>query len=59
MRKWSVKVLLLDKDKKEHPANCFTKVIYHLHPSFAEPDQSKKSHRPLPFFCCKLESTPC
>lgn len=41
MRKWSVKVLLLDKEKKEHPANCFTKVVYHLHPSFAEPIQSK------------------
>lgn len=41
MRKWSVKVVLLDKDKKEHPANCFTKVVFQLHPSFDNPVQSK------------------
>lgn len=41
MRKWSVRVVLLDKDKKEHPANCFTKVVFQLHPSFENPTQSK------------------
>lgn len=41
MRKWSVRVVLLDKDKKEHPATCFTKVIFQLHPSFDAPVQSE------------------
>lgn len=45
MRKWSVRVVLLDKDKKEHPATCFTKVVFQLHPSFENPTQSKSLPR--------------
>lgn len=41
MRKWSVRIVLLDKDEKEHPATCFTKVVFNLHPSFENPVQSK------------------
>lgn len=41
MKEWTVELYVLDQDGKEHPANCFTKVTYHLHPSFANPDQSE------------------
>ena len=41
MRKWSVKVFLLDQQGREHPANCFQKVVYTLHPSFVNAIQSK------------------
>lgn len=44
MKEWSVEIYVLDQDGKEHPAKCFTKVVFHLHPSFANPDQSQ----PLP-----------
>lgn len=40
MKEWSVKIYLLDQDGKEHPANCFTKATYNLHPSFQNPNQS-------------------
>lgn len=40
MKEWSIEVYVLDQDGKEHPAKCFTKVVYHLHPSFDNPDQS-------------------
>lgn len=40
MKEWSVRIYLLDQDSNEHPANCFTKVTYNLHPSFANPNQS-------------------
>lgn len=41
MKEWSIELYVLDQDGKEHPAKCFTKVVFHLHPSFANPDQSK------------------
>ncbi|KAI0013849.1 SAS complex, SAS5 subunit/transcription initiation factor IID, subunit 14 [Xylariaceae sp. FL0662B] len=41
MKEWSVKIFLVDQAGNEHPANCFTKVQYNLHPSFENPHQSK------------------
>lgn len=41
MRKWNVKVFVLDQAGKEHKADCFTKVVFNLHPSFENPVQSK------------------
>ena len=40
MKQWTVEVYILDQDGKEKPARCFTKAVYHLHPSFANPTQS-------------------
>lgn len=40
MKEWTVEVYILDQDGKEKPARCFTKAVYHLHPSFANPVQS-------------------
>ncbi|KAI1504257.1 yeats family-domain-containing protein [Biscogniauxia marginata] len=40
MKEWSVKIYLLDEDGNEHPANCFTKAVYNLHPSFENPQQT-------------------
>ncbi|KAI1326006.1 transcription initiation factor IIF-like protein [Xylariaceae sp. FL0255] len=40
MKEWSVKLFVLDQDGNEHPANCFQKVIYNLHPSFESPQQT-------------------
>lgn len=40
MKEWTVEIYILDQDGKEKPAKCFTKVVYHLHPSFENPDQS-------------------
>lgn len=41
LRKWNVKVYVLDQAGKEHKADCFTKVVFNLHPSFENPVQSK------------------
>lgn len=41
MKEWTVELYLLDQDGKKHRPSCFHKVIYHLHPSFENPDQSK------------------
>ena len=41
MKEWTVELYILDQDGKERPARCFTKVTYNLHPSFANPIQSK------------------
>ena len=41
MRAWTIKLFLVDEQGNEHPADCFNKVVYHLHPSFENPDQSK------------------
>jgi transcription initiation factor IIF auxiliary subunit len=51
MKEWSVRIYLLDHDGNEHPANCFTKVTYNLHPSFANPNQTFTE----PPFTCKNE----
>jgi len=40
MKEWTIEIYLLDQEGKEHPANCFTKVVYNLHPSFEQPVQS-------------------
>lgn len=41
MKEWTVEIYILDQDGKEKPARCFHKVTYNLHPSFANPIQSK------------------
>lgn len=41
MKEWTVEIYVLDQDGKEHAAKCFTKAVYHLHPSFDNPVQSK------------------
>ncbi|KAL2141148.1 hypothetical protein VTI28DRAFT_2773 [Corynascus sepedonium] len=40
MKEWTVEIYILDQDGKEKPARCFTKAVYHLHPSFANPVQT-------------------
>ena len=39
MKEWTVEIYILDQDGKEKPAKCFTKAVYHLHPSFDNPTQ--------------------
>lgn len=41
MRQWSLQLHLLDEEGNERPADVFTKVVYHLHPTFENPVQSK------------------
>ncbi|KAL1882763.1 hypothetical protein VTK73DRAFT_888 [Phialemonium thermophilum] len=48
MKEWTVEIYLLDQEGKEHPAKCFTKAVYHLHPSFENPVQTFTSP---PFKC--------
>ncbi|CCK72229.1 TATA-binding protein-associated factor TAF14 KNAG_0J01480 [Huiozyma naganishii CBS 8797] len=40
VRQWSIEVVLLDEENKEVPATIFEKVIYHLHPTFANPNRT-------------------
>lgn len=40
MRKWSIVLYIIGEDGEEHPADCFQKVVYNLHPSFENPTQS-------------------
>ncbi|KAI0118590.1 transcription initiation factor IIF-like protein [Nemania sp. FL0031] len=40
MKQWNVKLYLLDHEGNKHPANCFNKVVYNLHPSFENPQQT-------------------
>ncbi|KAK4169394.1 RanBP1 domain-containing protein [Cladorrhinum sp. PSN259] len=40
MKEWSVEIYILDQEGKEKPARCFTKAVYHLHPSFEKPVQT-------------------
>lgn len=49
MKEWTVEIYVLDQDGKEKPARCFTKAVYHLHPSFANPMQSMRPLRIAPF----------
>jgi transcription initiation factor IIF auxiliary subunit len=42
MKEWTVEIYVLDQDGKEKPARCFTKAVYNLHPSFANPVQSMR-----------------
>jgi transcription initiation factor IIF auxiliary subunit len=48
IRKWSVRLYVLDEQGDEHPATCFQKVVFNLHPSFPQP--TKTFHKP-PFKC--------
>ncbi|KAK2629268.1 hypothetical protein QTJ16_000088 [Diplocarpon rosae] len=48
MKRWNIEIFILDEAGNERPANCFTKVVYNLHPSFANPVQT--FHEP-PFRC--------
>ncbi|KAL0931384.1 transcription initiation factor subunit [Colletotrichum truncatum] len=48
MRKWSIVLYVIGEDGEEHPADCFQKVVYNLHPSFENPTQT--FHKP-PFKC--------
>lgn len=41
MREWSLRLHILDEDGNERPADVFTKVVYHLHPTFENPTQSQ------------------
>jgi len=40
MKEWTVEIYILDQEGKERPARCFTKAVYNLHPSFAQPVQT-------------------
>lgn len=40
MRKWHIKLFLLDDHGEPKPAKVFQKAVYHLHPSFADPTQT-------------------
>ncbi|RDA83951.1 hypothetical protein CP532_6915 [Ophiocordyceps camponoti-leonardi (nom. inval.)] len=39
-REWSIRLYLLDEEGNERPADVFTKVVYNLHPTFANPTQT-------------------
>ncbi|KAI1099178.1 SAS complex, SAS5 subunit/transcription initiation factor IID, subunit 14 [Jackrogersella minutella] len=49
MKEWTVKIYLLDQAGGEHPASCFTKVTYNLHPSFE--DKTHQTFVEPPFSC--------
>ncbi|CUS20444.1 LAQU0S01e06722g1_1 [Lachancea quebecensis] len=40
MRHWSIEIFLLDEQGNEVPATIFDKVVYHLHPTFANPTRT-------------------
>lgn len=40
VRQWSIEVVLLDENNNEIPASIFEKVVYHLHPTFANPNRT-------------------
>jgi len=48
MKEWSIQLFVLDEEGNQHPARCFSKVVYNLHPSFENPTQT--FHSP-PFRC--------
>jgi len=48
MKEWTIELFILDEEGNHHPANCFNKVVYNLHPSFDNPLQT--FHEP-PFRC--------
>ncbi|RCI07570.1 hypothetical protein L249_1620 [Ophiocordyceps polyrhachis-furcata BCC 54312] len=45
-REWSIRLYLLDEEGNERPADVFTKVVYNLHPTFANPTQSRSAPHP-------------
>lgn len=47
MKTWNIEIYLLDEAGNQKPATCFTKAVYNLHESFANPIQSTScSHFP-------------
>ncbi|KAH8178724.1 YEATS family protein [Sarocladium implicatum] len=48
MREWSIRLFILDEAGNEQPADVFTKVVYHLHPTFENPTQT---YTKSPFIC--------
>lgn len=40
MREWSIEIYLVDEDNNKIPATIFDKVVYHLHPTFANPNRT-------------------
>ncbi|KAH8668228.1 transcription initiation factor TFIID subunit 14 [Tricladium varicosporioides] len=48
MKSWNIEIFLLDEAGNEKPATCFTKAVYNLHPSFANPIQT---FHEAPFRC--------
>ncbi|SCV03216.1 LAMI_0H06370g1_1 [Lachancea mirantina] len=40
MRKWNIEIYLLDEQGNEISASLFDKVVYHLHPTFANPTRT-------------------
>ncbi|KAL2105600.1 hypothetical protein VUR80DRAFT_8038 [Thermomyces stellatus] len=48
MREWTIKLFMVDDQGNEQPADCFNKVVYHLHPSFENPIQT---YTKPPFAC--------
>ncbi|AAS51325.1 ACR099Cp [Eremothecium gossypii ATCC 10895] len=40
MRRWSIQLAILDEHGEELPATLFDKVVYHLHPTFANPNRT-------------------
>lgn len=44
MRSWSIQISMLDQSGHEIPANILDKVTYSLHPTFANPMRTIKSH---------------
>lgn len=52
MRKWSIKIYLLNEKGEEVPANILDRVTYHLHPSFG--DRAKQGTCEVSFSLCAL-----
>lgn len=40
MRQWAIEIVLLDQDNTEIPLTIADKVVYHLHPTFANPTRT-------------------
>ncbi|TVY51515.1 Transcription initiation factor TFIID subunit 14 [Lachnellula cervina] len=40
MKTWNIEIYLLDEAGNQKPATCFTKAVYNLHESFANPIQT-------------------
>jgi len=51
MKIWNIEIYLLDEAGNEKPASCFTKAVYNLHPSFANPVQSEYAPSEGPAVC--------
>lgn len=47
MREWTLRLFILDEAGNEMPADVFTKVVYNLHSTFENPQQSQYTPSPL------------